>query len=148
VSLHHVRPIKPSHPPSSQYPSATAKSSTSATNTKAASSKSSEMLPGARPSTAGKRRVHDLVSEMLPPPRQTTAGKSLRLISNISPDMQQATTAGKSLHLIRDPAAQRKPAPRPTRGGKSVCVIWRTLSEKDRQVLDASCSKLSFLIQN
>jgi hypothetical protein len=142
-------------PPLMPVSTLAARSSSSAGGTLAAS-KSSEMLPPARPTTAGKslRFSRNSASETQPPRRPTIAGKSLHLVKKPKSEMKRTsrpTMVGKSLGLIRELAPEmKKPAPRPTTARKSISVIRRTLSEKDRQVLDASCSNSdsSFVISH
>jgi hypothetical protein len=94
----------------------------------AAASKSSEVVPAARPTTAGKslRLIRKIASEMQQPPRPTTADKSLRPIRKIASEMQQTpspTTAETSLSLVHKVAPEMQPQPRPTTGGKSIHVV-------------------------
>jgi hypothetical protein len=122
-----------------------ARSSSSAGETLvAAASESSEMPPPARPTTAAKSprfsRNRASEMEMQPARRPTTAGKSLHKPKSGMKHTSRPTTAGKSLGLFRELTPEvKKPSPRPTTAGKRISVIRRTLSEKDRQVLDACC---------
>jgi hypothetical protein len=128
-------------PPQMPVSTHAARSSSSVGKTlAAAASKSSEMPPPAR------------ALEMQPPRRPTTAGKSLHLVKKPKSGMKHTsrpTTAGKSLGLFRELAPEvKKPSPRPTTAGKRISVIRKTLSEKDRQVLDVCCSELRFDVRD
>jgi hypothetical protein len=79
------------------------------------------------------RTAASKTSEMVPAARPTTAGKSLRLIRKIASEMQKpprpTTTAEKSLSLVHNVASEMQPQPRPTTGGKSLHVVRKILSE-------------------